>query len=312
MELSVYSSELKPEWNGMVSRSKNATFLLHRDYMEYHSDRFRDFSLVFTSHDGEVRGLLPANISGDTLVSHGGLTYGGLVMDDKTSGIDPIGMFDVMRRDLPRMGIRRLVYKPVPWIYHRHPAEEDLYALFRNGARLVVRNLATVVDLESPIPSSRLWKRAAKRRRQGCIDVVEVDSPAEFWEIIVEDRRVRHNAVPVHTYDEMARLKAMFPDKIRCMAAYGPCGDVLAGAVIYADRGVLHLQYAAATSAGKGLYATDVIYHDVVSGRFPGARFFDFGTSNEDGGRYLNAGMVAHKEEFGGRSVVYDTYELEF
>ena len=39
--------------------------------------------------------------------------------------------------------------------------------------------------------------------------------------------------------------------------------------------------------------------------------YFDFGTSNEDAGRFLNAGMVAHKEEFGGRSVIYDTYRVE-
>ena len=37
---------------------------------------------------------------------------------------------------------------------------------------------------------------------------------------------------------------------------------------------------------------------------------FDFGISTEQGGRYLNEGLIFQKEGFGARTVVYDTYEL--
>ena len=33
-------------WNAFIGQAKNATFLFHRDFMEYHKDRFEDFSLV--------------------------------------------------------------------------------------------------------------------------------------------------------------------------------------------------------------------------------------------------------------------------
>lgn len=310
MRIVRYTPDDKKTWDAFVDKSKNATFLFRRDYMDYHADRFPDHSLMLYGDNGALVSLLPATAKGDTLSSHAGLTYGGFVMTDTTSGADAVKWLEALKEYCRAEGFREIVYKPVPHIYHRHPAEEDLYALFRYDARLTVRNLATVIDLRHPITSSRLGKRAAKRQRRFGITMQETDDIHSFWDIIVEDRRVRHNTVPVHTATELARLREALPEHIRFFTASDDTG-VIGGAVIYAGNGVLHLQYAACTPAGKDVYATDVIYHDLVFNRFPEARFFDFGTSNEDGGRYLNTGMVAHKEEFGGRSVIYDTYIVE-
>ncbi len=297
-------------WDDFVGKSKNATFLLKRGYMDYHADRFPDHSLMLYDDTDNLVALLPATVRGNDLVSHAGLTYGGFVMTDRTSGVDPLAWFDTVKEYCRELGITAIIYKPVPYIYHRQPADEDLYALFRSDARLTVRNLATAIDLRNPVPSSRLGKRALKRQRRYGIEVEEVDDVTLFWDIIVEDRRVRHNTVPVHNAGELALLHSRFPSEIRFFTARSG-GTIVAGAVIYICGGVLHLQYAACTAEGKDIYATDVIYHDVIFNRLPGAAYFDFGTSNEDAGRFLNAGMVAHKEEFGGRSVIYDTYRVE-
>lgn len=310
MRISRYTPSEKNVWDEFVAGSKNATFLLKRDYMDYHADRFPDHSLMVYDDAGSLVTLLPATVRGDILSSHAGLTYGGFVMTRRTSGVDPLRWFDAVKSYCREQGLSGIVYKPVPHIYHRNPADEDLYALFRNGARLTVRNLATAIDLRDPVTSSRLGKRALKRQRRFGITVEEVDDVNMFWHIIVEDRRIRHNTVPVHTGDELARLHKSFPSEIRFFVARHEC-EIVAGAVIYICNGVLHLQYAACTSEGKEIYATDVIYHDIIFNRFADAAYFDFGTSNEDGGLYLNEGMVAHKEEFGGRSVIYDTYQID-
>lgn len=278
--------------------------------MEYHSDRFEDMSLVYYDDNGDVYGLFPASVSGDTVKSHGGLTYGGLVMGRECAGYKPLEMFELLKEYLRNKGIRTLIYKPVPHIYHILPAEEDLYALFRCGATLKARNLASVIDLTIMNKSSRLVKRAAKRSQRWGIGVEEVETVDSFWEIIVNDRWERHKIRPVHVADELNSLKSKFPGNIRFFVAKDSAGSVLGGAVIYLDRGVIHLQYAAATHEGKRKYATDIIYHAVIFNLLAGNRYFDFGTSNEDDGHYLNEGMVRHKEEFGGKSVVYDTYEL--
>ena len=305
-----YTPELKAQWDTFVEKSKNGTFLLMRDYMEYHSDRFTDFSLMLYDDNNNIVALLPASINENIVKSHGGLTYGGLVMSDRTSGSDPLKWFPEIIAYLKNNGITQLQYKPIPHIYHRHPAEEDLYALFRANANLSVRNLATTIDMRTPISSSRLGKRAAKRQRNADIIIEQTDCADSFWDIIVEDRRVRYNTTPVHNKEEINYLQSKFPENIIFLQAKAN-DEILAGAVLFYTGKVIHLQYAAATAKGKELYATDVIYHDVIFNRLKDAEYFDFGTSNEDGGRYLNEGMVAHKEEFGGRSIVYDTYVID-
>ena len=42
--------------------SKNGTFLFLRAYMDYHSDRFHDHSLMFHNEKGKLIAVLPANI----------------------------------------------------------------------------------------------------------------------------------------------------------------------------------------------------------------------------------------------------------
>ena len=65
-------------WNEFIAHAKNATFLFHRDFVEYHQDRFEDFSLL-VFEDEKLKAVLPANIKENLVYSHQGLTYGGLV-----------------------------------------------------------------------------------------------------------------------------------------------------------------------------------------------------------------------------------------
>ncbi len=301
-----YTAADKERWDDFIDRSKNATFLLKRDYMEYHADRFTDHSLLFYGDDGELESVLPASEAGLRLSSHGGLTYGGFVMLPETPGDAPLRWLDSLAGYCREAGFTELLYKAIPHIYHIYPAEEDLYALFRHGAGLVVRNLSATIDLTRPLQSRRMAKRAPRSRERWGISVEDTDDIAPFWHIITDNLLKRHNASPVHSADELNRLRRMFPDNIKFYVAMAD-GAPVAVSVIYRTANVLHLQYTSATAEGKAMQATDVIYLHVIE-RERHCRYFDFGTCNEDGGKVLNAGLLHHKETFGARPTVYDTY----
>ena len=57
--------------------------------------------------------------------------------------------------------------------------------------------------------------------------------------------------------------------------------------------------------------ALDLLFHQLIYDRYAQKRYFDFGISTEHGGQMLNEGLLFQKEGFGGRAVVYDTYEME-
>lgn len=308
-EIRRYRAEDAGIWNRFVEKSKNATFLFHRNYMDYHADRFHDHSLVVLDKRGRTRALLPANEREGVLLSHQGLTYGGLLTDERATVTDVCSMFLSINGYLAAAGFHKVEYKAIPWIYHQLPSEEDLYALTHVcGARLLTRDISTTV-----FPGRRL--RFAESRRSGIrkavregLSVWETDDVEEFWPILDDNLMRRYQTHPVHSAEEMRLLKSRFPEHIRLFVVRQ--GDVnVAGTLVYETAKVVHTQYISASPEGKAKGALDMLFDHLVNDVYVGSRYFDFGKSTEDGGRYLNESLIFQKEGFGGRGVCYDTYE---
>ena len=306
-----YSAEHFDEWNSFVAASKNGTFLFDRRYMDYHSDRFSDYSLMFYDEKHRLVAVLPANAEGDVLQSHHGLTYGGLVVGDAFRSVTALETMEAMNAFLRREGFRRIVYKPTPWIYHRQPSEEDLYAIFRQGKfNIVSRDISIVVDLSCPLPFMELRRRhAAKALREGVVVEWSEDFD-DFWTVLDDNLMQRYGAHPVHSVEEIKLLSGRFPENIvLCHATLN--GTTIAGVVLFICRKTVHVQYISASPEGKRIGAVDAIFSFLLSYYSDKKSFFDFGKSTEDMGRYLNEGLIFQKEGFGGRGVCYDTYEWE-
>lgn len=302
---------MQHSWDEFVAHSRNATFLHFRAYMDYHSDRFHDHSLVFRKDKGKIVALLPANAEGETLYSHQGLTYGGLIIAMKTSAREVIEAFRLLTDYAKEQGFRKIIYKPVPSHYHRYPCEEDLYALFyATHSALEARNIASVIDIRQPLTWSQNRRLGVNRAKRNGLYVKETDDFAAFWKILEDNLRERYDAAPVHSLAEITMLKDRFPDNIRLFMAYDSCHCPQAGTVIYDTNGVAHSQYISSTSEGKQLHAVDILFSEVVRHYASTHRYFDFGTSNEQGGTFLNENLIHQKEGFGARAIIYDAWVI--
>ena len=297
------------EWNEFVARSRNGTFLFDRNYMDYHADRFRDASVMFRDGRGRLAGVLPANREDDALVSHGGLTYGGVVTNHDATITGMLGLFEALLMHARREGIRRIVYKPVPHIYHTHPAEEDLYALFRNEATPVRMDASATIDMRRPLGWSRPRKQALAKARKAGLEVHETQDFRTYMGIVEARLRERYDTSPTHTAGEIELLARRFPDRIRLFAALAG-HRMLAGLVVYDCGRCVHAQYIASTEEGRECGATEAVVGHLLAEVYADRDWFDFGISTERGGRHLNEGLAGYKEMFGARTTVYPTWEI--
>ncbi len=309
-----YDESHKDEWNTFVAESKNGTFLLDRRYMDYHSDRFTDCSLMFYKQ-GHLTAALPANYLAQegTVQSHGGLTYGGMILSDEITAVEALEAFscatDWMKTEL---GAHRWIYKPIPYIYCTLPAEEDLYALFRSEGKLMSRAVSTVVDNSNRLPLRKLRRRGVSKAQKAGLAIRRAGSEYDwkaFWQILTDVLSERHNKRPAHTVDEIRLLESRFPKEIVLYVVENG-KEIVGGTVVFETTQVAHAQYIAASPSGKRDGALDLLFDELIGSTYADKPYFDFGVSTEQGGNYLNEGLIFQKEGFGGRSVVYDCYEI--
>lgn len=310
MEIVPYDPSLEEAWDLLVAQSRVGHFQFLRRYMDYHADRFQDASFLVRSK-GRWVAAVAGNLAGpQSWASHKGLSYGGLVLSPELQTPQTMEFFGLLNQELSRRGIRRALWRPLPWIYHREPSEELSYLLFRQGAKLVSRSLSTVIDTRSHPPYQRLRRRkVASAEAAGLVCRPSNDLEA-FWPLVQARLGSKYGLQPVHSLEEIRMLRDRLPDNIRLYGAFA--GErMMAGCIAYLGQPVFHLQYLHSSDEGRNLGAPDLLVDWML--REP-AKAFDwlhFGHSCEEGGTYLNEPLLFFKEGFGGRAVVLDEWESD-
>lgn len=327
MTILPYSINKREAWNRFVQESKQGTFLIDRNFMDYHADRFFDCSLLVYGDDvaesdvtdDSLIALFPANWKEEekTVYSHQGLTYGGLITK---SSITQTEVMQIMQKIMMYyegyLGAKAMVYKPIPYIYSRVPAQEDLYALFRAGGQLENRSVATVVSTAHPLNMRTLRIRQAKKALEHGFYIERIkdadsQSLAEYWSILESVLMEYHQAKPVHTLEEIALLMHRFPKQIKLFVVRNTDRQIVSGIVVFETDLVAHVQYIASAAEGRKYGALDLLLRHLCNEKYKDKDYVDFGTSTENGGHFLNEGLIFQKEGFGGRAVCYDAYRVE-
>lgn len=304
-----YNDANKALWNDFLALSKNSTFLFHRDFMEYHKDRFTDASLMVYEND-TLLALLPANKAHNVVYSHQGLTYGGLLLNQNIKFRSTIKLFKALLEYLAKCGTERLELKILPHIYTKQPSEELAYLMFVMNAKLYRRDALSVLNLNSIPKFSKDRIEGNKRGLKNKLVIKEVDSFDEFWNKILNiNLQNKYQVKPVHTLEEITFLKRKFPKNIRQFNVYKN-DEIVAGTTIFETENVAHSQYISGNNDKNSIGSLDFLHINLIENIFKNKAYFDFGISNEDNGRKVNEGLQYWKEGFGARTITQDFYSI--
>lgn len=305
-----YCKEDKNLWDDFLESSKNSTFLFKRSYMDYHSDRFVDYSLLIYDKD-KLLGLLPANLhNANTVISHGGLTYGGLVVKKSCSSKSVLLCYYKILEYLHTTQINKLLYKHIPTFYNTIGSCEIEYGLFLTKALLYRVDVASVICCQDKMKYSEIRERGIKKAIKNNIFFINDNRFDLFWiEILAPNLNRKFGVNPVHTLEEILHLKKENPLNIHQYNAYLD-NKIIAGCTIYETPTVAHAQYISANDLGKENGGLDILFHKLISEVYKDKNYFSFGTVNESNGN-INLGLLQWKESFGARSFAHKFYEIE-
>ena len=298
-------------WNTFVSASKNATFLFHRDFMEYHKERFEDFSLLVFDKVKLVA-VLPANRVDNKVYSHQGLTYGGLVYASKLK-IEKIEVIlDLLFDFFKSKRIEHFYLHPIPSFYLGQGNAAIDFFLMKRGAQLYRKEMNMVAHLHQEIPISKSKLKHFRRTEVLGLRVVEETNFQPFWEKILEPRLAeKYDAKPVHSLAEIQLLHERFPKNIKQFSAYLE-DKIIAGITIFEFENGVKSQYGATSKKGEKYRALDFLFIsllDVFQKR--GKHFFDMGIVNDSGEKGFHSGLLQQKEELGCTVWNQDFYKIK-
>lgn len=315
MKCAMYENAMSSQWDQFVlSQSLNGTFLHTRKFLSYHGNRFVDRSYVIVGENKKIIAVFPAAESltdSSVIMSHPGITYGGLVVGDRCRGETCVNVLEKLMEHYVAGGYRKLVYKVTPNIYHTKLFQDDLYALFRVGANRWRCDLSATIDLENRGKLTKGRKYEINKASKQTFEIFEgrelID---EIHKMLEGNLKRKHDAKPVHSCEELEVIANRFPDRVKFKVVKDALG-VLAGIVLFCDTNVVHTQYIASEARAHEFGALDFLIENAINDAAKkGFKYFDFGTNNEHDGLFLNENLYRYKRSFGSGSMVHEFYEI--
>ena len=307
-----YSKENRLLWDSFVREAKNQSFLFYRDFMDYHKERFSDYSLMVYKGN-MLLAIIPANVTKDQIISHQGLSYGGVLFARDVRLGDSIEVIKVVLEYLNNRGIKTLVIKLIPKMYQCLPSDELDWILFKIKGKLIRRDTALAID-------NRVAHLSYQKRRKRSISKASKlnirlskghDEIRPFWLKVLEPNLLsKHGVAPVHTLDEILLLADRFPKNIQQHTIYLD-GTIVAGCTVFLNETVAHAQYISGSDIGRNSGCLDFLFDQLIQEEYIGYNFFDFGICNEEEGQIINKGLLDWKEGFGARTVIHDFYRID-
>ena len=309
VSIETYNNCFKDDWNNFIDSSKNATFLFKRDFMDYHSDKFKDHSLLVYKNS-ELIALFPLNINEGKVYSHQGLTYGGVIVKDDIKFVKFLELFIEILKHLNNLSIHNLFIKQIPIIYNSSFNGELDYLSHISGGIIYRRDIISVIDMQTDFKISKDRIQGYKRGLKNNLEVKETNDFDEFWNsILIPTLSDKHSVKPVHSLNEIKQLKSNFRENIKQYNVYQN-DKIVAGTTIFQTKNVAHVQYIGSTPDKNSLGSLDFLFYNLIKEYYSNYKYFDFGNSHEKDGMKLNQGLNYWKEGYGARSLTQDFYEI--
>lgn len=308
IEVRKYSSEYKNDWDNFVELSKNGSFHLKRDFVEYHSSRFTDYSFMLFE-ENVLKALIPANIHNSAMYSHQGLTYGGILVDSKVYLTEYIEIVTAFFTFLKNSRIEKFIVKEIPWTYTSVFNDDFDYVMNLVQAKVSRFDVLPHINISEPLKYQERRKRSIAKAQKNNYQVKETVDFESYW-VLVTEMLAAYSATPVHSLEEISYLKKMFPENIRLFEIWEQ-NELIAGVLVFETALVARAQYIASSARGKETRALDLLFDELITKVFKHKKYFEFGTTTLNGGTKLNYGLSDQKEGFGARTVVQHTYEID-
>jgi len=304
-----YTASYYDIWNTFIKESKQATFLFHRDFIEYHSDRFIDFSLMVFKNN-ELLCTIPANRVENELHSHQGLTYGGIFISEEANMILTKEILDAVFSFIKSQGIKKLVLKKMASFYRSYSVNLWDFITKNYKPKLIINQKLLCIDYSDYKIHKTKLKHYRKGLKQELVIKKELSFKAFWNKVLLPCLLTKHNSKPVHSLKEIEYLHSLFPENILQYNVYIE-DEIVAGITLFDKGDIVKSQYGAATSLGEKTYALDFLFvHLIMFYAKKHKNYFSMGTISTKNEQGYSLGLQNQKMELGCKEYPFEFFQI--
>lgn len=308
IQVQQYLLENAAEWNAFVKQSVNGSFLLERDFMDYHQERFEDHSLMMFI-EGQLMCCIPAHVKEGVFYSHRGLSYAGLIISAAAvKNLDKI--VDALLEYVKGLAFAKAELQ-LPPISYQFLNKEIAAVLEHKGfiSNRKSHNQSVALDQEIQVsPKKSIGYRNGKFEG---LRMETTNDFRSFWEeVLIPQLAERYHSKPVHSLAEIELLAARFPENIIQYNVYRE-DALLAGITFFIKGNIVKSQYTASSPDGLKTDAVAYIYMEAMKEfKEKGCSLMDYGPVNEKDGS-VNKGLQRFKKQLGCQEEEWNRWEFE-
>lgn len=322
LRIEKYRSDIEQQWDDFVlNKSINGTFLQTKNFLNYHGNKFEDASLIIYKGSNTIVAVIPAVCIYENgkkkFSSHCGSTFGGIVISKTFYNIQHMEAIFLLIEDyLTAEHFHEAEFKCTSAIFASGNIELLYYFFYQKGYHSN-DELSFYIDFNHYNPDISSNFTAARRRDykyslKSDLTFRQLFSTSEialFHEILCENLK-KYNTSPVHTLEELLDFnEKRLKNFVSFFGVFSQDNMISGSMVFYFGKKVFHTQYLAAKQDYLHLYPMNFLDTNLIAlARANGFRFFSFGISTENHGKFLNKHLAQFKEGFGTEYMLNRTF----
>lgn len=320
MRIIEYTDSSFDQWESFIDKATNGTIFHKQRFLSYHpANRFTHRHIMFYKGKELIAVMTGVDWKEGKkriYISHKGASYGGFVVRNGLGIKDAIELVETFLWWCSNKGYNEVILTQTPQIYYSVPHNHIDFALMKNGATFLKRELTSALRiLESIDENFSLFspeaRTATRKAIKNGVEVLLTEEYDKFYTILERNLSMRHNVKPTHSLDELKHLHTLFPKDILLWGATYK-GKLIAGVLtMRTNNNVLLAFYISHDEKYQSLRPINILFYRIIEYCIKnGFKYLDFGTYTLN--MEPNFGLAHFKEGFGAQGIFRDTYRIVF
>ena len=319
IKIKEYKNENIDEWDNFVLNSNNGTMFQLQKFLQYHKEGKFDFTSYMIYDNDKLVAVLPGGYkeNGAVYWSPLGASYGSIVTKDLHFDIC-LAIVDAMLHFFQKQGTKDIFLIPPPLIYSKIYNQHIEYAMLYRKFDFEYHYISHSLDLS--LNYKEHYNRSTKSKlnkikNNADLTILQENDFEAFYPILVSNK-LKHNTTPTHSLEDLIKLDALLPDRLKLFIAYHKNKPIAGHLVFLTNENVSLCFYNAMDYEYEKLFPAYALAEYVIDwSKTNGYKWFDFGVSQDttsDNPMSPSLSLINFKERFNTRGIFRSTYHFSF